>query len=118
MSEAGPWLSGWGLEEALVDRAGRERGRLRGRGQLAGAGPGSNRVGLQDAALSSRRWAVNKRGPGGTGRRAETARRPGAAGPPAARPSAGRGAAPVGVPGRARPASLSASICPKCSQRA
>jgi hypothetical protein len=74
-------------------------------------------VGLLDAALSYHRWAVNKRGPGGARWRAKAARGPGAAGSPAARTSAQPGAAPVGAPSRARPASLSAFISAEYSQR-
>lgn len=116
MSGAGPRWSGWGrgaLAEYPRARAGPELGLLRGAGPggragraggagrggpgwrggpgragvgRCGAGKGSSGAGLQGAKLSAHRWVVNKRGSGGARWRAETARRPGTAGFPAARP--------------------------------
>lgn len=120
----GLW-EGWGgasakwvwLRRSWADRAGPGAGSVPRAWRADGVGPVSSRAGLQGCAVDGHRWAVNKRGPGGSQQPSETARGPGAAGTPAARPSARPGAAPVGAPGRARLASLSAFICPQCSQR-
>lgn len=101
-------------------RARQKRGLLREAAPVrpGGADRGSNPARLQGTVLSIHRWAGNKRGSGGAQWRTETARRPAAAGSPAARPSAGPGVAPVGAPSRARSASFSEIICPECGQRA
>lgn len=113
-----PWRSGWGLDAAGRIGRGLEQESVSRAWRVDGAELVSSGAGLQDCAPRCLRCAVNKRGPGGSRRRAATARRPGAAGTPAARPSVGPGDAPVGVPGRAWLASFSEFICPQCSQRA